>query len=105
MLGQGYHPRTFLGVTKNRRKVFIFVVDGRQPIWSNGLQMKDMIDICLAAGCDRAVNLDGGGSTTLVGKVEGKTVVLNRPSDENNQPRAVVDGLLVVKKRNLSNTN
>lgn len=97
-LSTGLHPRTFVGVTKDRNKVYVFVVDGRQKRYSIGLNMSDMADICLGAGCDRAFNLDGGGSTTLVVQDgNGGFKLLNKPSD-SGVPRAVVDGLLVVKK-------
>lgn len=98
ILGQGFHPRTFIGLTRDCNTAYVFVVDGRQPGWSEGLQMQDMIDICLATGCDRAVNLDGGGSTTLVARNPEGFVVMNRPSDEGNVLRPVVDGLLIVKE-------
>ena len=98
ILGLGYHPRTFIGMTEDSRIVYVFVLDGRQPGWSEGLQMQDMMDICLATGCYRAVNFDGGGSTTLVARNPEGFVVMNRPSDEGNLPRPVVDGLLIIKE-------
>lgn len=98
ILGLGYHPRTFIGVSEDRREVLIFVVDGRQPQWSEGLQMRDMIDICAGAGCYRAANLDGGGSTTFVAKTEDGYKVINSPSDEGNKARPVVNGLLVIEE-------
>ena len=98
ILGLGYHPRTFAGITKDAKTLMIFVVDGRQEDWSTGLQMQDMIEICAATGCYRAINFDGGGSTTLVARKPEGFVVLNKPSDEGNLPREVVDGLLIVEK-------
>lgn len=98
-LGNGYHPRTFIGVNKDRTKAYVFVVDGRQPEYSNGLQMNDMIDICFGVGCDRAINFDGGGSTTLVQyRADNHDfILLNTPSDEGNLPREVVDGLMIIR--------
>ena len=98
MLGLEAHPRTFAGVTQDGQTVFLYVLDGRQENWSMGLQMQDMIDICAATGCWRAVNFDGGGSTTLVARNPEGFVIMNRPSDEGNLPRPVVDGLLIVKE-------
>ena len=97
-LGKGLHPRTFVGVSKDRRTAYIFVVDGRQAGYSMGLNMSDMADICLGAGCYRAFNLDGGGSTTLVAQEGSYSFkLLNKPSD-SGVPRKVVNGLLVVSE-------
>ncbi len=99
------NPRTFIGLSEDNQKVYFFVVDGRQPGYSRGFLMEDMVRACMAAGCDRACNLDGGGSTTLVLRDEQEGQVgfklLNVPSDlvaGNNTPRKVANGLLVVEK-------
>ena len=34
-----FHPRTFVGVSADNRKVYLFVVDGRQPEYSNGMRL------------------------------------------------------------------
>lgn len=97
-LGEGLHPRTFAGVSKDKKKVYLFVVDGRQKGYSVGLNLSDVADICMGAGCDRAFNLDGGGSTTLI--VQDGSYgfrLLNKPSD-SGVPRKVGNGLLVVRK-------
>lgn len=97
-----FHPRTFVGVSKDNKKVFLFVVDGRQPAYSNGMRMDDMALLCQGAGCYQALNMDGGGSTTMVRRVEkGNDVsfeVMNIPSD--NPPREVLNGLQVIEKNN-----
>lgn len=98
-----YHPRTFVGVSKDNRKVYLFVLDGRQPEYSNGMILEDMMLLCQGAGCYQALNLDGGGSTTMVRRVEkaGNPVsfeIMNKPSDV--PPRAVINGLQVIEKNN-----
>ncbi len=98
-----FHPRTFIGVSKDHKKVYLFVLDGRQPEYSNGMRLEDMMLLCQGAGCYQALNMDGGGSTTMVRRVEntGASVsfeVMNKPSDV--PPRAVINGLQVIEKKN-----
>lgn len=71
------NPRTGIGVTGNGGVVLV-VVDGRQPRWSLGPTLAEFATIMRNLGAVQALNLDGGGSTTMV--VEGK--VVNRPSDD-----------------------
>ena len=96
-----FHPRTFVGVSKDNRKVWIFVLDGRQPEYSNGMRLEDMMLLCQGAGCYQAFNMDGGGSTTMVRRVEESGTlsfeVMNKPSDV--PARAVVNGLQVIEKK------
>lgn len=98
-----FHPRTFVGVSKDNKKVYLFVIDGRQPEYSNGMLLEDMMLLCQGAGCYQALNLDGGGSTTMVRRVEqaGSPVsfeIMNTPSDVPS--RAVLNGLQVIEKNN-----
>lgn len=69
------HPRTAVGRTKDG-DLWLVTVDGRQTM-SSGATLAEMADLMLSLGCDEAVNLDGGGSTTIA--MLGS--VLNRPSD------------------------
>ncbi|MFA6592913.1 MAG: phosphodiester glycosidase family protein [Bacteroidales bacterium] len=94
-----FHPRTFLGVSKDNRKVYFFVIDGRQPEYSNGMRVSDMMLLCEGAGCYQALNIDGGGSTTMVKRVESPSLsfeIMNVPSD--NPARPVINGLQVIEK-------
>lgn len=81
------HPRTAAGVTRNGY-VLIAVVDGRQ-ITSRGASLPELAAVMQNQGCTDAINLDGGGSSTLV----VGDVVINSPSD--GQQRTVASGLLV----------
>ncbi len=81
------HPRTAIGRTTNGDILFA-IVDGRQPM-SAGATLQEMAQMMLAEGCDDAINLDGGGSTTL--SIFGE--VLNRPSDGAERP--VSNGVLL----------
>ena len=58
------HPRTAIGFSAN--KLFFVTVDGRQTGVSEGVTTSELADILLRFGIKNAVNLDGGGSTTLV---------------------------------------
>ena len=71
----GRHPRTVVGW--NTGEVLLVTIDGRQPGYSIGLSLPDTAELLRSLGATEALNLDGGGSTTLAA---GPTV-LNRPSD------------------------
>ncbi len=70
------HPRTLIGWAGGNR-MLLLVCDGRQPTWSMGMTLPEAAQTMRDLGCVAALNLDGGGSSTLV--AGGK--VLNRPSD------------------------
>jgi len=74
--------RTAVGITATG-KVVLMVLDGRQEPVSCGGTMVEIANIMLEAGCVKAVNLDGGGSTTYVAKQPGDETfgVVNKPSD------------------------
>jgi len=84
------HPRTAVGFNADSSKVFLFTVDGRQGGYSVGMSLFELTDYMLEWGIYQGVNLDGGGSTTMV--VEGD--VVNSPSDGTE--RTVANALMVV---------
>jgi hypothetical protein len=59
-------PRTAIGLTKDRKKMIIMVVDGRQPRYSEGLSLQELAQYAIDLGVDEALAFDGGGSTALV---------------------------------------
>ena len=78
--GPSVHPRTAVGLTKDRQTMFWLVIDGRQPGYSLGATDAETGDWMMRLGGDDAVMLDGGGSTALVRcDAAGKPVMLNRP--------------------------
>lgn len=87
------HPRTAGGLSDGGRELTLFVVDGRQPSLSIGMTLAQLSKEMLKLGCDNAINLDGGGSTTLVYRdsATGQLKVLNSPSD--GKERSVADVL------------
>ena len=74
------HPRTAAGLTKDG-KVLLLVVDGRIPSYSNGASLVDLAEFMIARGADRAVNLDGGGSSVIYTKKDGEFVFHSNPAD------------------------
>jgi hypothetical protein len=87
------HPRTAIARLKDGR-VLVVTVDGRQPGVSAGMTLPELADLLLEFGALEAINLDGGGSTTMV--VNGKLV--NKPSDQTGE-RPVSDAILVLPRR------
>lgn len=77
------HPRTAVGLDQRGDTLLMVVVDGRQPGYSEGVSMKELGEIMIEYGAYDALNLDGGGSTTLVAEgMDGQPVVLNSPIDQ-----------------------
>ncbi len=97
------HSRTMVGVTEDG-KLVICSVDGRQEPFSCGASMHELAQIMLEAGCVRAFNLDGGGSTTFMAKNEGtdECVVINRPSDGSD--RSISNGIIIASTAKPTNT-
>ncbi|MBQ5855500.1 MAG: phosphodiester glycosidase family protein [Alistipes sp.] len=94
-----FHPRTAVGVTKDGKRVFILVADGRRKGYSNGLAYADMVAIFKKLGAYDALNLDGGGSSCFsINAGRGKFAPLNRPSDKSGE-RAVPNGIAVIYRR------
>ncbi|HET9759761.1 MAG TPA: phosphodiester glycosidase family protein [Nocardioidaceae bacterium] len=86
------NPRTFAGVDAQGRTVIV-TVDGRSTR-DLGLSIPEAADVARSLGLRDAINLDGGGSTTLA--VDGK--VVSHPSDSTGE-RPVGDALLVTPSR------
>lgn len=77
------HPRTALGVSEDGRTLILLTVDGRRPDWSRGTTYRETAELLKEFGAAEGLNLDGGGSSTLVIKdpATGVHAVANRPSD------------------------
>jgi len=87
------HPRTFVGFNRDSTLLYLCTVDGRQAS-SLGMNFEEMAEFCRSVGMWNAVNLDGGGSTTMV--VLGK--IVNSPSDKTGE-RPVANTLQVIQKQ------
>jgi hypothetical protein len=75
-------PRSAVGYSKNARYLHLVVVDGRQPLYSEGMTLKELASLLVTLGANYAMNLDGGGSSTMVVQgANGQMRVLNSPID------------------------
>jgi large repetitive protein len=90
---QPRHPRSMIGW--NRKYVYFIVIDGRQPGVSVGMSYPEMAVLAREYDCANAIELDGGGSSTLW--AIGKT--WNSPSD--GKPRAIANGLILFRSGHL----
>lgn len=76
-------PRTALGLNRAGRILTLLLVDGRQPGYSEGATLAEMAALLLENGVHDGMNLDGGGSTTLVMQGADSPLILNSPIDSN----------------------
>jgi hypothetical protein len=86
------HPRTVIGTAADHR-IWLITVDGRSKDLSLGMNFAELQGLIRRVGLVDALNLDGGGSTTMV--VQGS--VVNHPSDATG-PRKVSDAIVVRTK-------
>ncbi|MGH7595895.1 MAG: prolyl oligopeptidase family serine peptidase [bacterium] len=84
------HPRSGVGFSADSTKLYLLAVDGRQEA-SAGMSLVEFADLMISLGIYQGLNLDGGGSTTLV--INGK--IVNSPSDRSGE-RAVGNCLLLL---------
>jgi exopolysaccharide biosynthesis protein len=87
-VASGRAPRTAVGVTDDG-KLLLIAVTGRKAYHSVGVTLDELAHIALELGAKDAMNLDGGGSSTMV----VRNFVMNTPSD--GRERKVADAILV----------
>jgi exopolysaccharide biosynthesis protein len=73
------YSRVAIGVDQRGETLWLIVVDGKQPLYSEGVTLVELAQIFAKLGADRAINMDGGGSTTLVMATNNGAKVLNAP--------------------------
>ena len=74
------NPRTAIALDTTGDSLLIVVIDGRQPNYSEGVSLAELAQIIVEYGGNTAINLDGGGSATLVTEsTSGKPLRLNTP--------------------------
>ncbi|MES2446977.1 MAG: phosphodiester glycosidase family protein [Bacteroidota bacterium] len=95
------HPRSAVGI-KADGKVILLTVDGRQEN-SAGMSLPELTKLMKWLGCVSAINLDGGGSTTLWVSSAPENGVVNYPSDnkkwDHQGTRKVANVILLKKKQ------
>ncbi len=80
-------PRTAVGFSADGSKMFLTTIDGRQRD-SRGMTYYELAELLKGFGADDALNLDGGGSATILGRQPGEqhAAVVNSPSDGSERP-------------------
>jgi hypothetical protein len=84
--------RTAAGVSRNGRRLYLLVADGNSPA-STGLTLAGLATLLRQVGAADAMDLDGGGSTTLVLRGPGEPVVSVRNFPPGGTERAVANGI------------
>ena len=90
------HPRTFMGWDENGM-VYMVVVDGRFPGQADGMSIPELAAVTRILGLKDAINLDGGGSSTLW---TDKTGIINFPYDNrkfDHEGARKVPNIVIVK--------
>ncbi|MEU8002096.1 phosphodiester glycosidase family protein [Catellatospora sp. NPDC049111] len=86
------NPRTAVGFSADGLKMWLVVVDGRSTA-SVGMTYVELAAYMKSLGADDAINLDGGGSSTLVARMPGATSVSVRNTPSDGAQRAVPNGI------------
>ena len=93
--GNANAPRTFIGF-KEDGTGFLCVVDGRQSGYSIGITVNQEAELAAALGAQYALELDGGGSSTVILRVNDELTLRNKPSD--GSMRRVSNAIMLVEK-------
>ncbi len=103
------NPHTALGVSQDGKRIFLMTVDGRQNDYSEGMRTDEMADLLRHYGAWDAINVDGGGSTTMVMDDSNDSLqnarVINSPSDNSSgqtvgSERLVANSMAVFAQHN-----
>lgn len=91
----GTHPRTAIGTSKDGETLYLVTVDGRQTS-SIGMTQQELAEFLVEINVYNAINLDGGGSTTMVAKNLGDNFLSTINSPSGGSLRAVINGIGVI---------
>ncbi|RKD21914.1 Predicted protein [Caminicella sporogenes DSM 14501] len=105
---KGRHPRSALGINKDKNEIILLTVDGRTSSYPGATQT-ELANILLKLGAYDAINLDGGGSTEMIVKPLGEKnlQIANNLSDGferrimnglavlNNAPKSSIKGIII----------
>jgi len=92
-INQRPYSRTAIATNQKGDKLWLVLVDGKQPFYSDGVTMAELQEFMINLGVDKALNLDGGGSTTLVVRPLSQGKLLNSP----------VHTLIPMRQRSIAN--
>lgn len=98
--GKTRHPRTAIGIKGGT--VVMVTVDGRQKGYSDGMTLNEFANFLLNQGIENALNLDGGGSTSMIVRTQGSygPILVNSPSD--GRERNISNSIQIVSYAPLS---
>ncbi|MFD9721406.1 phosphodiester glycosidase family protein [Streptomyces sp. NPDC059076] len=85
-------PRTAVGFSRDGRTLHLVTVDGRQAD-SAGVTLTELGRMLRRAGAHQALNLDGGGSSTLLARAAGEDVLQVENSPSDGSERTVPNGI------------
>ena len=88
----GTHPRTAIGTSKDDETLYLVTVDGRQKS-SIGMTQQELAEFLLDIDVYNAINLDGGGSTTMLARKLGDTTLSTINSPSGGSLRAIINGV------------
>jgi hypothetical protein len=80
------NPRTAVGIDRTGTRMLWLVIDGRQPRYGEGVTFRELAALLQEFGASDALALDGGGSSTLVARINGEVRVLNCPIHGRHPP-------------------
>ncbi len=99
------NPRTAIGTDQSGTVAWLVVVDGRQPGYSEGVNLHELGQIMLDLGCWQATNMDGGGSSVMaMADDDGELRLLNTPSGRRDGEVAIrpLPMVLTIRERPVS---
>lgn len=73
------YPRTIVGTDATGKQLWLVVIDGKQPWYSEGMTIAETIPLLQKMGITTALNLDGGGSVAMVRSTPMGPTILNAP--------------------------
>lgn len=88
-MSEQLHPRAALGW--NSKYLYFATADGRQKEISIGIKLSDMAEFMIELGCEEAINMDGGQSTTLM--LNGQII-----NQQSSGLHAIANGIVVLRR-------
>lgn len=100
----GSNPRTAIGLSKDEKTLYLITVDGRQNA-SIGVTQTELAELLIEKGIYNALNLDGGGSTTMVTRSLGEDFIKTINSPSGGVLRMVTNAVGIFNTKKTSSLN
>ena len=98
-LDESKAARTLLGLSEEKNRLYLVAVDGKIAGHSTGLTLTEAAELLSSLGVSEGMNMDGGGSTTMVLRnEEGKLKTVNRSSNLRGFGERIVATHIGIKK-------